>query len=244
MSSMNAVRVLTIATACALTGSIGGPAAAQCAPAAAAGTSSTATPPPESTPVTPVPPSPGPLVFNWTFGNGAGHANVTCTSDGACLFSGHYDNHRPGKDIDIAMAVKSSSGATLVFHFVGDVGNGASWTKNEQTGVLKDDWTSFSKDRRWTGSVHFYETAAGRRAEYEARERKRADLLRLIDGAIKRHDEQTAREKKAELEQQEQQEAAQEQARAQQPQSNSGGSSFGSVMGTIGSVAGSILACL
>lgn len=247
MSSIKAVRVLTIATACALTGSIPGPAAAQCVPgaqpAAAATTAPATDDSPEQAPLTTVPPSPGPLVINWNFKNGAGHANLTCTPDGTCLFSGHLDGRRPGKDLDVAMGVKSSNGAAIVLHYVGDASN-AQWTKQVHSDVLKDEWASFTKDRKWTFSVHIWETAQGRKAAYEARERKRAELTRFVDDAIKRHDEAAAKAKQADLQKEQQQQAAQAQAQASQSQSSGGGSSAGQVLSTLGTVMGTALSFL
>jgi hypothetical protein len=232
MSSVKPFRILTLAAACAFAGALSPMASAQTTPDDAV----------EATPVVATPPTQGPIVLNASFRNGAGHANVTMNPDGSYLFSGSYSGHKAGKDIDVAMALKASSGGIILFHFVGDAANGAQWSKTGTNDAIRDFWSTFSSGDKASVSDRFYESAAGKRAEYEAREKKREELQKAEDEARKRHDEKVAAEKKAELEKQRQEQAAQEQA--QQSSSSGGGSSIGSVIGTIGGVLGSVLSFL
>jgi hypothetical protein len=228
---MKPFRILTLAAACAFAGAL--------APAADAQTPTDDAI--ETTPVvvTPAVPS-GPISLNTSFRNGLGHANVTFNQDGTWLFSGTYTGHRTGKDIDVALALKASTGSIILFHYVGDAANGAQWSKQGTSDAIRDFWSTFSSGDKASVSDRFYESAAGKRAEYEAAEKKREEIQKAEDEARKRHDEKVAAEKKAELEKQRQEQAQ----AAQQQQSSSGGSSIGSVIGTIGGVLGSVLSFL
>src|ERR1700722_10721941 len=219
---MKPFRIVTLAATCALAGSLSAIASAQTVaptdtstpvtaePSAAVAVPPTADDTTEASPVVATPPTPGPRVINWNFGRIAGHANLTMNPDGTYVFSGNAEARR-GKDFDIALILKSKTGASLIFHYVGDANSGARWSKQGQSDILRDDWADFS-GHSWTADYHFHENAAGRRAEYEARERRREEMQRMIDEAIKRHDEKVAAEKKAELKKQQEQEEAQAQA--------------------------------
>jgi len=257
---MKPFRIATLAATCVLAGSLSPLAIAQTAaptdtstPAPAPTDSSgvpvdttdvpsTPAAPVESAPVAVTPPTAGPVTIKWNFRRIAGGLNLMVNPDGTYLFSGTAEGRR-GKDFDIAMVLKSRTGGSIVFHFVGDANNGARWSKQGQSDILRDDWSSFTGPDRWTAHYHYFENAAGKRAEYEAREHRREELQKMVDDAIKRHDQKEAAAKKAELQQQQQQQAAQAQQQAAAP-SSSGGSSIGSTLSTIGSVASTVLGFL
>jgi vacuolar-type H+-ATPase subunit H len=237
MSTLQSFRLLALVSVSALLGTLGSDASAQSLDADDAV---------EATALLTTPPTTGPVSVNASFRNGAGHANLTFNPDGTYLFSGSYSGRKPMKDLDVVMAVRASTGATLLFRYVGDASSGAQWSKQGSSDSIRDFWSAFAAGDKASVSDRFYESATGKRAEYEARERKREELQKAEDEARKRHQEQVAAEKKAELQKQQQEQAAQEQAQASQQQS-SGGSAASSVMktvGTVASIAGTILSFL
>jgi len=234
MNSTHRLRIAFLAGAVAVAGSFGTVAHAQTADDA-----------PEAAPVVAMPAASGPVTINWTFKRATGRANLTFNPDGTYLFSGTSSGQHPKKDIDVALALKASNGAIMVFHFVGDAAHGTQWSKQGRSVILKDNFALFSHGYHWSGSIRFHESAAARRAEYEARERKREELEKRAMEARERHDEKVEKEILAQLEGLRREVATKEREHHER-QSSSGddGSSVGSVIGTIGGVLGSVLSFL
>jgi hypothetical protein len=231
---MKPLRAFAVVAVCALSASMSHGAAAQL-PALDANT--------EASLLQHSPPTTGPIVVNWAFKKGVGATNLTVNPDGTYVFSGQYSGKKPNKDFDIALALKASTGAILLFRYVGDAANGAQWSNQGQSEILKDDFALFAGKRDWTAEYHFSESSAGKRAEYEARKKKLEDLRKAEEEARKKKDEKLLAEKKAERRREEQAELAQEQQIAQQ-HSGGGGSSvvstIGDVCSGIASVAGDV----
>jgi len=186
-----------------------------------------------------------PITDEWHFKKSAGSANVTINSDGTCLFSGTYRDKKPGKDLDIAMAVKSSTGALMVFHYVGDASNGAQWSKECKSDILKDDFSTFADDHNWTGEYRLSLSAEGKAKIYEEQEKKKEELKKEEAEARKRHDEKLEAEKKAELAKEERREREEaEQAAQQAAQQHSSGSSIGSTISGIASTVGDVVSTI
>lgn len=186
--------------------------------------------PSESTAAKEYPPAPGPLSLSWRMTKVNGTGNLLVNPDGTYLFSGSVSDHKSGHDFDIAIALKSTTGAIVTFNYCGDLANGTQWSKQGQSDILRDDFKMFAGKHTVAWAYHTPLNSEGRHAAYEAEERKKAAMAKA----------------QREKEEQEQAAAAAAQARAQQQQHSSsggGGSSVGSVLSTIGAVAGTILAC-
>jgi hypothetical protein len=186
------------------------------------------------------PPSSGPIVLNWKLKKLDGTMNLTVNPDGTYLFSGSVKDKKPGKDMDMSVALKSSLGGVITFTDVSDVSNGAEWSKQGKSDILKDNFASFAGKHDWTWSYRLPLSSEGRAKLYQEEEEKKAKLKKEEEEAKQKHDEKVAAEKKAELEKEQQ---AQQAAAQKQQSSGGGGSSVGSVLETIGTVAGAILAC-
>lgn len=231
---MKPLRTFSLAAACALAGSLGPMAAAQ----GPAGDPNT-----EACPVQHAPPATGPIVVNWSFKKGSGATNLTVNPDGTYVFSGQYAGKKPNKDFDIALVLKAKTGAILLFHYVGDAANGAQWSNQGQSTILKDDFALFANKVDWTAEYHFSESAAGKRAEYEAKKRKLEELRKEEEDAIKKKDAKLAAEKKAARRKEEQAELAQEEQQEQAAHQGGGSSvvsTIGDVCSGIASVAGDV----
>jgi len=102
-----------------------------------------------------------PIVVNWAFKKGLGSTNLTVNPDGTYLFSGNYKHKVPKMDFEIVLALKSSLGGILLFHYVGNVSSGGvQWSKQGQSDFLKDDFKTFGGERDWAayewhGVYHF-----------------------------------------------------------------------------------------
>jgi hypothetical protein len=216
------------------------PAAAQSAPDTETTTLTAVTPPS----------TPAPLVINWNFFGGVGKANMTINPDGTWMFSGQYNGNKPNKDIDVAFSLTAKTGGTLFFRYVGSAANGAQWSKQGRSGILQDNFAQFvgAGPDNWAGTYRFTESAAGKKAEYEAWEKKRQEAEAKREEARKAYEDGLKRKDakiqqlKDELDRQKRDEQAQAQAEANSEKSSSGGgSSVGSTIGKIASVAGPIL---
>jgi hypothetical protein len=203
--------------------------------------------PAEASPVVSHPATTGPINHNYTLKKVDGTLNILVDPDGTWNFSGNTKSF-PGKDYDVTLALKNSTGAVVLFHYVGDASHGIQFSKQGKNEILKENFASFASSHKSAWEYRLHENAAGKRAAYEAREKKREELKKAEEEAKKRHDEKVAAEKKAELKAEEQAELKwEEQHQAQQQQQSSGGgggSSVGSVLSTIGSVAGAVLSFL
>jgi hypothetical protein len=194
-----------------------------------------------------------PIVHNWQLKKLDGKINLVVNPDGTWIFSGNFKNKKPGDDFDVSFALKSSTGAVYLFHYEGDASSGVDFSKQGVSSILKDDFSTFAH-HAWSGVYTFHLSAEGRKARYEADEKKKAEIRRAEEEARKRHDEKMVAEKKAEEKQEAQAEVAWEEKYASQHPSGSGGggggssvagvaSTISSVVGSVGSVVGDIAAC-
>jgi vacuolar-type H+-ATPase subunit H len=208
---------------------------------------SPATTPAEASPVVSHPATTGPISHSYTLRKVDGTLNILVDPDGTWNFSGSTKAF-PGKDFDVTLALKNSSGAVVLFQYVGDASHGIQFSKQGKNDILKENFASFASSHKSAWEYRLYESAAGKRAAYEAREKKREEIRKAEEEARKRHDEKVAAEKRKELKDEEQVELkweAQQQAQQKQQQgSGGGGSSVGSVLSTIGSAIGSVLSFL
>jgi|CZKF01.1.fsa_nt_gi hypothetical protein len=209
----------------------------------------TAAAPAEASPVVSHPAAPGPISHNYTLKKIDGTLNILVDPDGTWNFSGNTKAF-PGKDFDVSLALKNSTGAVILFQYVGDASHGIQFSKQGQNQILKENFASFASSHKSAWEYRIYESSAGKKAAYEAREKKREEIRKAEEEARKRHDEKVAAEKKAELKAEEQAELKweqQQQAQQKQQQSSGGGgggTSVGSVLSTVGAVAGAVLSFL
>jgi hypothetical protein len=204
--------------------------------------------PAEASPVVSHPATTGPISHNYTLKKVDGTLNILVDPDGTWNFSGNTKAF-PGKDFDVTLALKNTTGAVVLFQYIGDASHGIQFSKQGKNDILEENFASFAKSHKSAWEYRLYESTAGKRALYEAREKKKEEIRKAEEEAKKRHDEKVAAEKKAELKAEEQAELKweqqqQAQQQQQQQQSSGGGSSIGSVLGTIGSVAGAVLSFL
>jgi hypothetical protein len=192
-----------------------------------------------------------PIVHNWQLKKLDGKINLVVNPDGTWIFSGSFKNKKPGDDFDITFALKSSTGAVYLFHYEGDAASGVDFSKQGQSVILKDDFATFAH-HAWSGVYTFHLSTAGRKARYEAEEKKKEEIRRAEEEARKRHDEKLVAEKKAEEKQEARAEAQWEEQYASQHPSGGGGggssiagvaSTVSSVVSSVGSVVGDIAAC-
>jgi hypothetical protein len=205
------------------------------------------TTPAEASPVVSHPATTGPISHNYILKKVDGTLNILVDPDGTWNFSGNTKSF-PGKDFDVTLALKNSTGAVVLFHYIGDASHGIQFSRQGQNPILKENFTSFASSHKSAWEYRLYESAAGKRAAYEAREKKREELRKAEEEARKRHDEKVAAEKRAELKAEEQAELKwEEQQQAQQHQQSSGGgggTSVGSVLSAIASGPGAVLSFL
>ncbi len=180
------------------------------------------------------PPSSGPIVLNWKLKKVDGSVNLLVNPDGSYVFSGQVSDKKPDKDFDIAVALKSSTGAVILFHYIGDMSHGAQWSKQGDSLILKDDFATFAKHHDYAWRYTLPESDAGKKKAYEERERKREKIRKEEADARRRHDAQVEAQKEAE-----------ERQLAQEEMANSDSESALQAVGnTIGDVAGAILSIL
>lgn len=185
-----------------------------------------------------------PIVINWRMRKLDGNVNLTVNPDGTWLFSGGFKDHKRDQDWDITFALKDRSGAIFLFHYEGDASQGVQFSKQGESPILKDDFKSF-EHYTWAASAGFHLSAAGRKARWEAQQRKFERIQKEELEARKRHDEQLMAEKEREERAEAQAEAQWEENFARQHQgggpSSGGGSNFGSdVVNTVGDVVGTV----
>ncbi len=188
--------------------------------------------------------SASPIVINWRMRKLDGNVNLTVNPDGTWLFSGGFKDHKKDQDWDITFALKDRNGAIFLFHYEGDASQGVEFSKQGESPILKDDFKSF-EHYTWASTVGFHLSAAGRKARWEAEQRKLERIQKEELEARKRHDEQLMAEKEREERSEAQAEAQWEENFARQHQgaspSNGGGSNIGSdVVNTVGSVLGTV----
>jgi hypothetical protein len=177
------------------------------------------------------PPSSGPLVLNWKLKKVDGAVDLLVNPDGSYVFSGQVSDKKPGKDFDIAVALKSTTGAVILFHYVGDMSHGVQWSKQGESVILKDDFATFAKHHDYAWRYTLPESDAAKKKAYEERERKREKVRKEEADARRRHDAQMEAQKEAE-----------ERQLAQEEMANSDSqSALQAVSSTIGDVAGAIL---
>ena len=196
----------------------------------------------------------GPINITWHFKRVDGFVNVIANPDGTYLFSGDYKQNEPGKDLDIAFALRSRLGGMILMHFVGDASHGAKWSMPARSDTLKDNFNTFA-EHDWSVKYDLHLSAEGRaklyeeqeRKAYEEREQRKEELRKAEDAARQQKDEKLAAEKKAARAEEEQKERAEVQHAEDEVQraatsNGGGGSSVGSTVGdvvkTVGTVAG------
>lgn len=206
----------------------------------------TPAPPSESAPAASATSTPTkPIVTNWKLHKLDGNVNLTVNPDGTWIFSGGFKEHKKELDWDITVALKARTGAVYLFHYEGDASNGVEFSKQGQSPILADDFASFA-NYKWSGTYSFHLTAAGRRARYEAEQRKLEQIRKEEAEARKRRDEKIVAEKKAEERAEAKAEMQWEEnyARSHQGGGGGGGSSIGSdissAVNTVGSVVSSV----
>jgi len=144
MTTLQSFRLLALVSASALLGTLGPEASAQpLDPDDAV----------EATPLLSTPPTTGPVSVNASFRNGAGHANLIFNQDGTYLFSGSYSGRKPLKDLDVVMAVRASTGATLLFRYVADASSGVQWSKQGSSDSIRDFWSTFAAGDKASGPI-------------------------------------------------------------------------------------------
>jgi hypothetical protein len=184
----------------------------------------------------------GPIVVKWELKKLKGEANLVVNPDGSYVFSGEVKDKKKNKDLVIVVALKSSLGAVIVFHFEGDTTHGVTWSHQGQSKILKDDFKTFSGKISWVGEWRLPLDKEGMAKLYEARQKKKEELKKEEEEAREKKDKKLAAERKKEREKLQQKEIAEAQAAAAQQQS--GGSSalaeFTSVAQTVGSVVNTI----
>ncbi len=209
---------------------------------AAAGT----TAPTEAAPVVTAPPTPPtkPIVHNWKLKKLNGSVNLTINPDGSSDFSGGFKDKKPGYDWDISIAVKSSTGAVIVYHYEGDASNGVQFSKTGSSAFIADDYSTFTSKHTWSGVYTFHLSAAGRRQHYEEMEARRKKLHEEAVEAIKKHDKELLKQKRAEEKAEAAAEVKWEENYAKQHPaggSSGGGGGIGSVVSGVASTVGSVV---
>jgi hypothetical protein len=91
---------------------------------------STATPA-EASPVVSHPATTGPISHTYTLKKVDGSINILVDPDGTWNFSGNTKSF-PGKDFDITLALKNTTGAVILFQYVGDASHGIQFSKQGQ----------------------------------------------------------------------------------------------------------------
>jgi hypothetical protein len=189
----------------------------------------------------------GPISHNINLRKIDGTLNILVNSDGTWLFSGTTKAFK-NKDYDVSLALRAKTGAIYVFHYVGDATHGIQFSKSGKSGLLKDDFVNFQKGHHYAWTYRFHEDAAGKRAKYEERQRKREQLAREEKEARERHDAKLEAEKRAEQKREAQKELAEERAqeRAEQQQhqrggGGNGGGLVGDVVNGVGSTVSSVV---
>jgi len=142
----------------------------------------------ETSPVHHAPPSHGPIVVNMHFAKwGNGSANLIVNPDGTYLFSGKWNTAKKNRDFDIVVALKSSLGGVVLFHYVGSIRNGGvQWSKQGQSAILKDNFKSFAGPHDWIAKYSFpldpvvrkelaAERESDRQAQAAAQQKKRKE---------------------------------------------------------------------
>lgn len=210
-----------------------------------ASTSANGTPAPtEAAPVTTPPATPPtrPITINWKLHKLDGNVNLVINPDGSSDFSGGFADKKPGDDWDISIAVKSSTGAVIIYHWEGDASHGVQFSKTGSSAFIADEFPSFASKHAWTGVYTFHLNAAGRRKHYEEMEARRKKLHEEAEEAIKRHDEMLLKQKKAEEKAEAQAEARwEEDYQSQHSPGSSNPLSPGGVVSSIGSTIGSVV---
>jgi len=116
-----------------------------------------------------------PVVINWQFKKHAGFANLTVNPDGSFDFSGKYTAPQGSKsqseldkgehityDVNVMLALKSPTGAMLLFHWVGPA-NGTEWSKTGHNAFLKGEFDTLASKHEWAGTLRLTLTPKGKR---------------------------------------------------------------------------------
>jgi hypothetical protein len=180
--------------------------------------------------------APPPIIVKWHMKKANGECCLMVNSDGSYLFSGDAKSKEKDKDFDISLALKSSTGGTVIFHYVGEASHGVEWSKQGESEILKDDFKMFAGKVDWAAEYRYHLDKEGMAKLYKEREEKKEKM------------------KKEDLEKERKAEAAQAAAAAKAQQGGGGGggggvvsditsaaSTVGSVISTVESVGSDIL---
>jgi hypothetical protein len=148
----------------------------------------------------------GPISHTFTMKKIDGTLNLLVDQDGTWNFSGSSPKKFSGKDFDVSLALKNSTGAIILFEWSGDASNGIQFSKEGKSSILKENFASFASGHHMAWDYRFEETAAGRARLYAERQAKKEKLEKEKEEAKKLHNEKLAAEKAAELKQEEQEE--------------------------------------
>jgi len=168
------------------------------------------------------PPTKGPIVLNWKLKKLDGTMNLTVNADGTYLFSGQVKDKRPDRDMDMSVALKSSLGGVVIFTNIGNMAEGLQWSKQGQSDILKDNFSTFAGKHEWTWEYRLPLSSEGRAKLYKEKEEKKA---RMKKEEREKEEKKEAEEQNARLAQQRSQ---------QQPQQGGGGGSLASTISSIG----------
>lgn len=171
-----------------------------------------------------------PISHTWKLKKLDGSVNVTINPDGTWIYSGGFNDKKKDQVFNITFAIKSKTGAIYLFHYEGDATNGVQFSKQGDSAILKDDFSSFS-NHYWTAHYDFYLDSAGRKARWEAEQRKLEQIRKEEAEARKRHEEKIVAEKRREQQAEALAEAQWEvQYEQQHPSNNGGGGGGGSIL--------------
>jgi hypothetical protein len=182
----------------------------------------------------------GPISHNIKLAKIDGNINILINPNGEWLFSGTAKAEKD-KDYDVSLALRAKTGAIYVFHWVGDATHPIQFSKSGKSGLLKDDFSDFQKGHHYAWTYRYYESSAGKRAQYEERQRKREQLAREEKEAREKHDAKLEAEKKAEQKREAQKELAEERQQAAQQKSSGGGGGIGSTIDSVVNTVGSVV---
>ena len=130
-----------------------------------------------------------PAADTWKLSNLDGSINLIINPDGTWIFAGGFKDHRKNQYFDVSLAIKSSKGAVYLFHYEGDAANGITFSRQGESSVLKEEFKTLHI-HRWVGSYALLSDATGRRAHYEAEQRKLEEIRKAEAEGRKAHRQQ------------------------------------------------------
>lgn len=101
----------------------------------------------------------GQIIINWLFKDRGGYANLIVNKDGSYVYSGSYDNKKPGKSFDAILAVRTegaAGGFVFEWYHAGDLSKGGiTWSVPGQSDILRENFRSLSVRYAWGGAYRF-----------------------------------------------------------------------------------------